>query len=861
MYPSRFRWVVCQLEMLRRCFPPSLRDALNDLPETLDETYERILLGIDKEKREYAHRLLQCVATAMRPLAAQELAEVLAMRFDCGEIPDYHVDWRQEDSREAVLSACSSLVAVVNADGSSIVQFSHFSVKEYLTSCRLAEAPANLSRYHIDFLSAHTILARASLSVLLHLGGSINKMNIKDFPFAIYAAQHWVDHGRFDGVSSSIQDAMERLFDADNPSFATWLWIYDIDYPLKKHMFQPHPTLPEAVPLYYATLCGFRGVVEHLLATRPGGINSRGGNYSTSLHAALEKDNFEIAALLLEHNADVDGLDDAGRGVLHTASREGHCDKVKFLLERHANVNIGDIDGMTPLELASTTGELEVVEILLGHGASVDSRDKSGWNPLYGAARYGHVDVSRLLIQSGAAVDSVETFGSTPLYTASVYGHLDVVRLLIQYGAAVDGQNDLPPLFGASLYGRLDIVRLLIQSGATVDFRGGNGSTPLFGASQHGNLDVVRLLIESGAAVDSRTNNGYTPLMLASSFGHLDATRELLTQNADPNAQNSKLWTSLHLASAYGHLSIAEMLIQCHAEIDKQTDEGRTPLNEASRYDHIETVRLLLKNGSNPNAKDTAGCTPLQNAERHGHHDIVNLLLESGADLDLRNRGNETPSDVASATGKGEITIFLVECASAGDSREDGSVARLDSGSQNPHPVAVPPSLGHKGRVGSLDSLNNMRISTDSARNIIRYLHERNAGAKEREGNQDTPLGRASRSGAFEFVKILLVDIGVDVDPRDKRGWTPLLYASRFGHLDIARLLVDNGADVNAKLQDHFSALHLASGNGHFEIVQLLLERGANVDVRNDQGRTPSDLALRRGDLGIVRVLSQAGGR
>jgi len=240
--------------MLRRCFPPSLRDALNKLPETLDETYERILAGMDKEKREYAHRLLQCLAVSIRPLRVEELAEVLAMRFDCGTFPHYDVAWRQEDPREAVLSACSSLVVVVNADGSPIVQFSHFSVKEFLASDRLAKAAANLSRYHINSLSAHTILAQASLSILLHLGSSIDKRTIKDVPFAVYAAQYWVDHGRFDGVLPTIRDAMKRLFDADNPSFATWFWIYDVDHPLKEPMITPHPTRPEAVPLYYAKL-------------------------------------------------------------------------------------------------------------------------------------------------------------------------------------------------------------------------------------------------------------------------------------------------------------------------------------------------------------------------------------------------------------------------------------------------------------------------------------------------------------------------------------------------------------------------------------------------------------------------------
>ncbi|KAH9975095.1 hypothetical protein BGW80DRAFT_1251273 [Lactifluus volemus] len=87
-----FRWVACQLEMLRKCFPASLRDALHKLPETLDETYGRILLGIEpgNGNREYAHRLLQCVAVAVRPLRVEELAEVLAIQFEAGKPPEYH---------------------------------------------------------------------------------------------------------------------------------------------------------------------------------------------------------------------------------------------------------------------------------------------------------------------------------------------------------------------------------------------------------------------------------------------------------------------------------------------------------------------------------------------------------------------------------------------------------------------------------------------------------------------------------------------------------------------------------------------------------------------------------------------------
>ena len=135
----------CQIEALRGCFPPGLRRALEELPKSLDSTYERILLGIENAKRGYAYCLLQCLVVSIRPLRVEELAEVLAIRPDDEEESEYQSDWRPEDARHAVFSACSSLIMIVNVDGLPVVQFSHFSVKEFLISSRLANAGEHLS--------------------------------------------------------------------------------------------------------------------------------------------------------------------------------------------------------------------------------------------------------------------------------------------------------------------------------------------------------------------------------------------------------------------------------------------------------------------------------------------------------------------------------------------------------------------------------------------------------------------------------------------------------------------------------------------------------------------------------------------
>src|SRR6267154_1192573 len=142
--------------------------------------------------RDQARRLLQCLVVAIRPLRLEELAEVLAVDFDDVEgIPKLNPDWRWEDEEQALLTSCSSLIIIVETDDSRVVQFSHFSVKEFLTSTRLGDSSKDVSRYHIDLESAHTILAQACMGILLQTDG-------KSSSLAGYAAEHWVTHALFE---------------------------------------------------------------------------------------------------------------------------------------------------------------------------------------------------------------------------------------------------------------------------------------------------------------------------------------------------------------------------------------------------------------------------------------------------------------------------------------------------------------------------------------------------------------------------------------------------------------------------------------------------------------------------------------
>jgi ankyrin repeat protein len=424
---------------------------LQELPESLDETYERVLREINKKNREHAHRLLQCLTVAVRPLRIAELSEILAVDFGSttgGGTSRLNPDWRWEDQEQAVLSTCSSLIAVVDEDGSQIVQFSHFSVKEFLTSSRLADSSGDVSRFHIDLGRAHTIIAKACLGTLLRLpvDGQDNEFGVEDrFPLAKYAAEHWVDHAQFESVVSQIQETMEILFDPDRPYFSAWIQIHDIDTRPSQsstfwHFFVDKKSF--AGPLYYAALCGFHDLVEHLIDNYSQQVNARGGFYVSPLVAALAKGHLEIAELLYQHHADIDPKGHYNRTPLVAASICEHLEIIQWLLHRGVDPNARDEYGSTLQHLAAAGGYAKVVQTLLQHKADKNIQDSEGRTPLHRASSRGCLNVVRLLLEHGVDVNARSKDGSAALHLASRQGELEVARLLIEHGADVGARNN-----------------------------------------------------------------------------------------------------------------------------------------------------------------------------------------------------------------------------------------------------------------------------------------------------------------------------------------------------------------------------------------------------------------------------------
>jgi ankyrin repeat protein len=754
MLSHRFQWVFYQLEVLRHC-STDVRRTLEELPKSLEETYERILKGIDQANREDAYRLLQCLAVAVRPLHIEELVAALAVESNKGGLPRLNADWRWEDRGESALSACSQLVTVISNNDSRVVQFSHSSVKEFLMSDRLASSIEDISRFHILIEPAHATFAQACLGALLRLDERTDQKSVKQIPLAQYAGQHWVRHARFGGVESQIVEAMDCFLDADNPHFTAWVRIQFLEDLLQSFSSDsddsdsddsrsedsermkaiPHP----AAPLYFAVDRGFRGLVERLAVKYPEQVNARGGECGTPLHAAALRGRVDVAQLLVSHGADINSRSSFQGTPLQTAVKEGNLQLARQLLDAASS----DVDSSSSCEQASP------------HTSSEEAHFSPGF-------------VDSLLDD----MNPRSLCERTPLHTASEEGHLELAEWLLDSGADVNvhDMKQNTPLHLAAIRGRLDLVRMLLKRGAEVQARGINGYTPLFSAVEGGNLDVVRLLLDHGADAHIRDKNENNALHIAAAHGHLEVSRMLLALKLDVNARNDGEKTSLHKAlTKSGKPDVVRLLLDHGADVHMCTGIGCwSALHLAVKGENPEIVQMILEQNAEVEVRDSQGETPLLAASFNGNTAVVQLLLDHGADPHVRDVDGKTALDKAGSLGVSRLLIRL------NVSQTCAFLVAADHGDPEQ----------------------------------MQLLLDYGASPDVRTDYEETPLHLAAARGRLGAVRFLVLEVNADVNARDREGGTPLHSASYGPDAtpELVEFLLEHGADVKAGLIDSENA-------------------------------------------------------
>ena len=320
------------------------------------------------------------------------------------------------------------------------MQFSHFSVKEFLTSPRLSTSSQDVLHYHIVLGPAHTILAQSCLSILLRQDDPVEDSSVeKRSPLAEYAAEHWVCHAQFEDVASRIK-GMEYLSDLDKPYFEAWRKLHDIDTDPRDSVFYAFTLTSKSgakTPLYYAALCGFSNLVEQLIVKYPEYVNAIGGYNRTPAVAALAQRHFEVAQVLHRHGSSMDLRGRAGLSPLHCATHSWDLKMVQILLDSGVDVDVRSVSGYTPLDWAvkgrPKDADPRIVRSLLDHGLDPNLQAKDGLTPLYRASKHGKVEIVRLLVERGASVEVQDREGRTLWDVASGEHRDEIIKILLEH--------------------------------------------------------------------------------------------------------------------------------------------------------------------------------------------------------------------------------------------------------------------------------------------------------------------------------------------------------------------------------------------------------------------------------------------
>jgi hypothetical protein len=477
---DRFRWVACQLDALADCIDDGeLNGTLSSLPETLNDTYHRMILHIPFKRKEKAIRILQFLAFSERPLRIEEAVEVIAVKPREPQVPQhFDPNSRMPDPREITLY-CSSLVTVVSTKDHShdektktiTLQLAHSSVKEYLTSSQLDKDIAE----NFQEITARATIATVCLAYLLHLDRESPTKEIRErFPFVQYSARYWMSNAAVaESDNKILQDFIRRFFQYQGHSYKICYSLYRPDQPwmndLSWEIEKPNSAL------YYASIGGMVDTVKYLL-TQGADVNIQDGRYGSALQAASANGHEKIVELLLSQGADINiraGLYRDG-SALQAASANGHEKIVELLLRQGADINIRGFHYSSALQAASANGHENIVELLLSQGADINiqggfygSAFQGGFygSALQAASKNGHDKIVELLLSQGADINNQDGFYGSALQAASINGHDKIVELLLSQGADINNQDGFygSALQAASKNGHDKIVELLLS--------------------------------------------------------------------------------------------------------------------------------------------------------------------------------------------------------------------------------------------------------------------------------------------------------------------------------------------------------------------------------------------------------------
>ena len=280
-------------------------------------------------------------------------------------------------------------------------------------------------------------------------------------------------------------------------------------------------------------------LLKYILKKDP--VANRYSNFSFPILESINKGNYEITKMLMDHGADPKISDWRKVSTLHLAAKSGNLKLIKLFIDKGVDVDIRDVGGRTPIFYAAREGHFKAVKYLIEEDADEDIVSVSKQNPLHSAAMNGSRKIATLLLDEGTDPDQVDKRGNTPLHYAIRKKKIEFIKALlpeISYNDDFIGNNSY--LHYASGYGNVKIVKLLVERGIKINRKNQWGKTSLHVAVTFGKPKILKYLVEKGGDASIRDRKGNTPLHIASTRMRPDCFQVLIDSGMNINIKNKQ---------------------------------------------------------------------------------------------------------------------------------------------------------------------------------------------------------------------------------------------------------------------------------------------------------------------------------
>ncbi|KAG8554977.1 hypothetical protein GDO81_003956, partial [Engystomops pustulosus] len=216
--------------------------------------------------------------------------------------------------------------------------------------------------------------------------------------------------------------------------------------------------------------------------------------------------------------------------------------------------------------------------------------------------------------------------------------------------------------------------------------------------------------------------------------------------------------------------SKTDMTTPQSCEVSEAHGAGKSPiLSQGPVKETLESALLALD--SEKPKKLRFHPKQLYFSARQGELQKVLMMLVDGIDpnFKMEQHGKRTPLHAAAETGHTDICHMLVQAG-----------ANLDNCSEDQ-------------RTPLMDAGENNHLDT------VKYLVKAGALLDPKDAEGSTCLHLAAKKGHYDVVKYLLTSDQMDVNCQDDGGWTPMIWATEYKHVELVKLLHSSGADLNIR--------------------------------------------------------------